>query len=532
MPEKTVEFRWYEGLAICLAMIGVQLCSEVIAVWGTVFYSPPVNTGRIVYVAIGLVGIIFIVGRVFDALTDPLIGAWSDRTRPCPRWRVPRIAGRRRPFIFWGAVLMLFSNIALWYPPVAGESLANLLYGTGIVCLHWLFFTICVVPLNSLVPEISRSQRTRIRLGQWVAVGMILGLAIANIAPPALIVRLDPARQQEAATALEAPAGAPLPAPDAVPHTEPDPAQAEPELFSPLGYQRTAAVFAVLSTLLLLLPVLVVRERYVEDAATTRSSPAVTEMLDTLRNGVFLRFVLAFFLFMIGYLAAQRVLPYWAIVGLGGSEDTVALLMAPFIFFALASAFLLMPFLSRLLPIKWLWFLSFVIIATGLPLMYPIATSNIAHPLLPAAWFDAWLGITGAATVATGNKMLLGALMFAYCGVGQGIQYAVTPPLIAECIDLDETRSGRRREAVYNGFSGIAFKAGQALSIAVATTCMWLWGNSAENPTGIYLVGPVAGLFGILGIVVVWFYPVLHVVPQTTAEFLAQQDERPAGRAE
>ena len=44
-----------------------------------------------------LVGLIGFVPRIFDGLLDPIIGFTSDNTRT--RW------GRRKPFIFWGAIV-------------------------------------------------------------------------------------------------------------------------------------------------------------------------------------------------------------------------------------------------------------------------------------------------------------------------------------------------------------------------------------------------------------------------------------------
>ncbi|MBN2308654.1 MAG: MFS transporter, partial [Candidatus Hydrogenedentes bacterium] len=217
------------------------------------------------------------------------------------------------------------------------------------------------------------------------------------------------------------------------------------------------------------------------------------------------------------YLAAQRVLGYWAIVGLGGSEDMVALLMGPFILSCLFTAVFIMPILAKFMPVKWLWFLSFVIIATGLPGMYPIAASNLTTPLLPAAWNESWMAFLDL-DVAGANKVLLAIILFLYCGVGQGIQYVVTVALIGEIIDLDEQTSGERREAVYNGVSGIAFKAGYAFSLGLAGLSMHFLGNSVEHPLGIYLVGPFAGLFGLFGILIVWRYPVLNVTPEKAAD--------------
>ena len=113
------EFTRLEGFAFLLAVIGIQLSSELLAQWGTYFYSPTLGTGRIVYVAIGLVAIIFVTGCVFDAVTDPLVGMWSDKTaEKRVRWRVALIQGRRRPFIFWGSLGMTLTSILFWcgYP--------------------------------------------------------------------------------------------------------------------------------------------------------------------------------------------------------------------------------------------------------------------------------------------------------------------------------------------------------------------------------------------------------------------------------
>ena len=57
-----------------------------------------------------LVGLASSLPRITDALTDPLMGFISDNTRS--RW------GRRRPYIFIGAILSGIFYIALWWLPV------------------------------------------------------------------------------------------------------------------------------------------------------------------------------------------------------------------------------------------------------------------------------------------------------------------------------------------------------------------------------------------------------------------------------
>ncbi|HPP55501.1 MAG TPA: MFS transporter [Anaerohalosphaeraceae bacterium] len=62
-----------------------------------------------------LVGLLAAIPRAFDALTDPVMGYISDNTRS--RW------GRRRPYIFWGAIASGVIFALMWQLP-AGHSQA------------------------------------------------------------------------------------------------------------------------------------------------------------------------------------------------------------------------------------------------------------------------------------------------------------------------------------------------------------------------------------------------------------------------
>lgn len=451
------EYTWVEGAAMCLCMIGVQLATQVIAAWGPYFYSPSAGVGRTIYVSIALVSIIFVTGTIWDAITDPLIGIWSDRTSTRPgRWRLIPIRGRRRPFIFWGSILMVFTSIAFWFPPVNATSNLNLAYGTALICLHWTVFTITVVPINALGPEIARTERARVSLGIWTSIGLILGLALAMVLPGVLIAALDPARSQNE--------------------------------FSAIGYRRVAIVFALLSLVLLQLPVWLVRERYDSADRSQAHTPFLRGFADALRNRPFLAYSAAFFFFTTGFLAAQNVLPYWAELGLGGDESTVTILMIPFIVVCLLF-FVVVPRLTRRLHTKWMLVLGFLIIATGLPWMY----------VIPKLGLDSF------------GKYTLGMALLGYCGIGQAIMYAMSIPMVGEIIDYDELRTGQRREALYNGMANVAGKVAIAFSILLSTQTMHRWGNSADQPTGVFLVGPFAGIFALLGMGALLFYPVLHV---------------------
>jgi GPH family glycoside/pentoside/hexuronide:cation symporter len=243
-------------------------------------------------------------------------------------------------------------------------------------------------------------------------------------------------------------------------------------------------LYAVISLALFQLPVWLVKERFTPLVEHRLETPWRTAMGQAFRNRPFVCYFVAFFMFSAGFLAVQRVLAYWAEVGLGGNEGTVTQLLVPYILVALV-AMPLMPKVARVLSAKWMMVASLFILSSSLPFMYVI----------------------GAADWATQSKILAGAALFGYAGLGQSILYVMITPLMGEIIDYDEARSGERREALYNGLSGVAWKASMALSILIATQSMSIWGNSAERPLGIYLVGPIAGVCGLIGLAAMLFYP-------------------------
>ncbi len=479
-------FRWYEGLAIALALLAGQLSSELVNQWGNYFYSPTLGTGRTVYVAVSQVAFIFALPIFLSCITSPLIAIWSDHKDPTRSRGVFRLVrGRRRPFLFWGSLLMTITNIAFWYPPVPYESSINLAYGATVQLLHvCLFMGMAANLITALGLEVARTPVERVRLGLWVAGGLISGLAIAAVLPGVLIEWLDTGRLKT---------GVP----------------------SPLGYQRTAALFAVVSLLLMQLPVWLVRERYVPPVARPKVR-ILGELHSAFKNRLLRYYAAAFLLFCVGYLAVQRVVAYWAELGLHGSESTVTWLMLPFIAGALL-ALPLVPVLARRFALKWLLFICFAIITLGLPLMYPIATADLSgvgrfleHTGLLTPAQLPMLGASATDAIAPHSilgKITLGALLFFACGIGQGILFAVLTPLQGEMIDLDELETGQRREGIYNSLTDVSWKAASGLSVFVPNVSMALWGNSPERPWGVFYVGPIAGLFGLLGLLVVYYYP-------------------------
>ncbi|MBW1849382.1 MAG: MFS transporter, partial [Deltaproteobacteria bacterium] len=60
-------------------------------------------------IAAGLAGIVIMIGKIWDAVTDPVVGYVSDRTNS--KW------GRRRPYIFFGSFPLFITMIIMFTNP-------------------------------------------------------------------------------------------------------------------------------------------------------------------------------------------------------------------------------------------------------------------------------------------------------------------------------------------------------------------------------------------------------------------------------
>lgn len=108
-------------------------------------------------------GIAFFLPRIFDALTDPIMGFISDNTRS--RW------GRRRQYVLLGAIVMAISYILMCQLYKENSLTYNFVYFMGFSFLFYLGLTIFSVPYVAMGYEMSSDfhERTRIMaVAQWI----------------------------------------------------------------------------------------------------------------------------------------------------------------------------------------------------------------------------------------------------------------------------------------------------------------------------------------------------------------------------
>ena len=104
-----------------------------------------------------LAGTAILIAMIFDAISDPLVGVWSDNTHS-------RL-GRRHPFMYASVFPVSFVYFFLWNPPVDSLSSFGLfLYLTVASVLVRFFITLYEIPSTSLVAELTEDYDTRTKL--------------------------------------------------------------------------------------------------------------------------------------------------------------------------------------------------------------------------------------------------------------------------------------------------------------------------------------------------------------------------------
>ncbi len=129
------------------------------------------------------IGWIFLLGRCWDGITDPLMGYISDNTK----WKM----GRRRPYFLISAVPLAVAFSMLWSPPESLEGSMLFLYLAVTFMLTYTCWTVFSVPYNSLGAEMTMDYHERTVLtGVREAFGLLGTMAATMILYPSVVVRI------------------------------------------------------------------------------------------------------------------------------------------------------------------------------------------------------------------------------------------------------------------------------------------------------------------------------------------------------
>lgn len=166
-PNKTSsELMWASG------SLATGLLFNAMALFSLFFMT------NILGIAAGTAGLLLFISKLFDGITDPAMGAISDRTRH--RW------GPRRPYLLFGAVLMGLSFAVFFNLPVVEGALMVAL-ALGALMLYSACYTVFTVPYLAMPPDIAATYDGRTRVMSFRVFFLMAGVLTGSAGAPVVV---------------------------------------------------------------------------------------------------------------------------------------------------------------------------------------------------------------------------------------------------------------------------------------------------------------------------------------------------------
>ena len=355
-----------------------------------------------------LVGLLGALPRLTDAITDPLMGYISDNTRS--RW------GRRRPYIFVGAIAAGVIYALLWQLPAEKSTAFYFAYFLVGSLIFYLAYTIYATPWVALGYELTPDYHERTRL---MGVQNFIGNIAYMISPYFLAIMYLPMFG------------------DAV-----------------TGASYLAIIIAVVVIGLGIMPAIFLRERFKdiasaegEEKAETGVGAVIMGFLrgfgKTLKFAPFLKLCLATFLVFNGFILIASFQPYVIIYYVFGGDQE-----AGSVFVGHSGLIQAIAALGVIAIVTWLA----TKIGKRRAFFFSTGVSMVGYSL---KWFcytpdNPWLVLIPAPLMAFGLAGL----------------FTLMPSMICDVVDCDELNTHERREGMYGSIFWWVVKLGQSVAIA------------------------------------------------------------------
>ncbi len=433
--------------------------------WGTAGYG----TLRQIFYAIFLTDVVgldprlasvaALVGIVWDAINDPLVGMLSDRVRT--RW------GRRRPFLLWFSIPYGLSFLLLWFAPPFDGQVAKAIFITIAFMISDTMETLVAVPFSALTPELTPDYDERTSLTGF---RMFFNLAISlvtAVAAPAIVdgVIAGGGTQQQ-------------------------------------GYLVTAAIFGGMAAIPFLLIFAVVREHQLTPEQTHQAS--FIETVRTAWANIPFRFATAVYMLnWITFDLVALVLPFYLLYWISHGN-----------LLAQASVF------GISLPIESAVFAILLITAVAVLPVWVWISNRFSKQTAYMVGMIFWAIVQLVIFSIQPGQVNLVLFMSFLAGISVSSAHLLPDALFPDVIEWDELRTRRRAEGIYYGVKNFIRKLTGALAIFIGLQTLG-WFGYQTPPEGAtqfmqpesalmairVLIGPFGAILLFSAVTMAWFYP-------------------------
>ncbi|MEE3234599.1 MAG: MFS transporter [Candidatus Latescibacterota bacterium] len=427
------------------ADFGIAATESVIQIYLLKFYSESVGLSAT------WVGFALAVAMLWDALSDPVMGGISDRTK--------HAQGRRRPFFIPGTITLAVTFVLLFNPPNASNTTIFFYLVLVFLSLNTAM-TLVSVPHTALAGEISSDRHERSKIFGFKRFFSTFGALLGLILPALLMIALE--RFDIAKDLSE--------------------------------YSKSAST--------LIIAPIIIATGYISFYASKsfdRSKPKgqkfqwtdlgtlLMEQREVMKNPLFRILLLAFAIAAVGRtLNASIALYYYEYFLLLNEKQVVVFILLPFFLCLVASV----PF--------WIWLAKkwgkknaalLGIIALG-------CSTTVVYPLMPSG-------------------LLIFPLLNAVVGGFMAGAIVLMDSLVADSIDYDRLRVPYAREGLYFGVWKMITKISRAVGLLIAGIFLDCIGFAAGTKLVVsdvsyyisLIFGPVVGILFITAGVVLWTLP-------------------------
>jgi glycoside/pentoside/hexuronide:cation symporter, GPH family len=400
----------------------------------TNFYLPP-ETGATTFpsylptvtiMGLTLLGIISFSGRLLDAFTDPFVANMSDKSQ--------NRFGKRKLFMGIAALPLAMFSYLMFVPNTEGVSQANVWWLILTVFLYYISFALYVIPYSALISELGHVKEDRLKISMIISITWALGYVIGGMN-----------------FALRS--------------------YFEQQGYSPVAaFQTTMGIFAVISAIFMLIPVLFLNEnKYaMQGEAQENFSKSLSAVF---QNHNFKYFAGMYLLYWLALTFIQMGIIYYVELLLGMDKS-------------MASVFSLVSSLS----------------------------SFLFYPMM--AWFEKKYG--KKSTVLTGFIVLIVVFTILLLPLPSIIRFWVIAimtafPLatfgilpnifVADIVHQNEADTGKNQAGMFYAMAAFMMKVGMSLANLIFPSLLIL-GKSKTNPMGVQISVLAAILFCGLGYMV------------------------------
>lgn len=443
-------------LAFGAGDMGAGITATLLAFSFLIFLTNVANLGP------ALAGRVLLIGKIWDAVNDPVVGYLSDRTRS--RW------GRRHVWMLAASIPFGIFFFLHWFVPDFGsdESVSEwgrfAYYVAVSICFNTAF-TAVNLPYTALTPELTKNYEERTSLTGYRFMfsigGSILALALG-------VVSAQVFPDNEAAQ-----------------------------------YLSLGAVCAVLSVLPLYWCVWGTTDRTAFDPTNPPPEPEIAP-----ENSIPLWQQLKI-------IFQNR--PFWFVIGI---------YLCSWFSFQLTAA--IIPYYA----VNWMGLESYFLVALvvqGTAMLalrlWSVVSNRYGRKATYFAGMTAWIIAQACLFFLPRDQEGLLYVLCAMAGLGVSTAYLIPWSMLTDVTDLDELNHGQQREGIFYAFMVFLQKTGLALGLWLSGEALELAGfieplpgqPIPQQPDSALLairlvVGPVPTVFLLVGLVLMYYYPITHEI--------------------